>query len=617
MEFFSSDEIKPEGWLKKQLEIQASSLAGNLDKIWRDVKESAWIGGSAEGWERVPYWLDGFIPLAYLLDRKDMKLRAKRYIDGILSAQSSDGWICPCEFDKRRDYDLWALFLISKVLVVYYECSKDPRIPDVVERALHNLYLQLDNKTIELKDWGKYRWFECFISINWLYKKIKAPWLVSLAKELKKQGANYESFLPKWKKPKNKWRFDTHIVNIVMALKEEAVTSELLHLPFEDKASKLYRMLEQYNGTVVGSFTGDECLSGISPIQGTELCSIVEQMFSYEILFCRTEDTKWADLLDMLAFNALPAACSFDMWTHQYDQMVNQIECTRFMKKPIFRTNGNDAHLFGLEPHFGCCTANMGQGWPKYALSAFMKKQNSIISVTLAPATLTTVVKGTNVTVKLDSNYPFFNELKYTVIVSEPVEFDLAVRIPSWCPTPKVDGVSTNAENGLIHLKRIWRDSAAITVQLSREIKMIPRPNNLYAVQYGPLVFSLPISGEWEKHEYIKDGVERKFPYCDYEIHRKSDWNYAFAADAFVLITENKQEYAFSEQTPMLKICAQMCKIDWRFQKGYTNLCSKTPKSLKALSKPEEVILQPYGTTTLRMTEMPFANKKSIKIKEQ
>lgn len=84
---YTSKEIKPAGWLKKQLEIQAEGLSGHLDKVWRDVRDSKWIGGDAEGWERVPYWLDGFIPLAYLLEDDDMISRAKRYISAIVSSQ--------------------------------------------------------------------------------------------------------------------------------------------------------------------------------------------------------------------------------------------------------------------------------------------------------------------------------------------------------------------------------------------------------------------------------------------------------------------------------------------------------------------------------------------------
>ena len=59
---FTTKEVKPKGWMRRQLEIQAKGLAGNLDKVWPDVADSSWIGGQHEAWERVPYWLDGFVP---------------------------------------------------------------------------------------------------------------------------------------------------------------------------------------------------------------------------------------------------------------------------------------------------------------------------------------------------------------------------------------------------------------------------------------------------------------------------------------------------------------------------------------------------------------------------
>jgi hypothetical protein len=73
LHLFPANELKPTGWLHRQLRIQADGLSGNLDKIWPDVRDSAWIGGDRDGWERVPYWLDGFIPLSWLLDDEDMK----------------------------------------------------------------------------------------------------------------------------------------------------------------------------------------------------------------------------------------------------------------------------------------------------------------------------------------------------------------------------------------------------------------------------------------------------------------------------------------------------------------------------------------------------------------
>ena len=121
--FLTTKEIKPEGWLRRQLEIQAEGLSGHLDLIWPDIRDSKWIGGDKDGWERVPYWLDGFIPLAYLLDDEELKKRAKKYVDAIVDRQQKDGWICPCEEEERETYDIWPAFLICKVLVLYYECS--------------------------------------------------------------------------------------------------------------------------------------------------------------------------------------------------------------------------------------------------------------------------------------------------------------------------------------------------------------------------------------------------------------------------------------------------------------------------------------------------------------
>ena len=61
--------VKPQGWLKRQLEIQADGLTGHIDEFWEDLgPNNKWLGGNKDGWERGPYYLDGLLPLAYLID---------------------------------------------------------------------------------------------------------------------------------------------------------------------------------------------------------------------------------------------------------------------------------------------------------------------------------------------------------------------------------------------------------------------------------------------------------------------------------------------------------------------------------------------------------------------
>lgn len=599
--FYTTKEIKPLGWLKRQLEIQADGLSGNLDKIWPDIRDSAWIGGDKEGWERVPYWLDGFIPLAYLLNDQDKIKRAKKYIDAILSYQKEDGWICPCKDEDRNTYDTWAVQLISKVLTVYYECSGDERIPLVLYRVLKNYYDLLKSGEIKLYDWGKARWFECFIAIIFTYDRYPEEWLKELAFILREQGLDYSEHIEKWKRPLNKWTFETHIVNIGMMLKAEALVSDLLGEEYTDKTEMLHSVLRDYNGTPVGLFTGDECLSGLSPIQGTELCSAAEQMFSYEHLFAFTGDNKWAERLEMLAFNALPATISEDMWTHQYDQLSNQIACMRFPGKPIFRTNGEESHLFGLEPNFGCCTANFNQAWPKFALSSFMHRGKDVINAIPVPSEL----KTDDVHIVLKTDYPFNNTLKYHI--ESKVDFDFTVRVPEAAENVTVNGNSTDNKDLIIPVSA--GSSTDIEVSFSLQPSFIERPYGLNSVKMGSLVFALPIKHRREMKEYEKNGVERKFPYCDYELIPEGSWNYAFSDKDLSVSFDSVSDIPFSETAPPVTVKAKMQKIDWGYEDGYDTVCAKLPNSTEPISDEEEITLYPYGCAKLRMTEMPFIKK--------
>lgn len=602
--FYTTNEIKPTGWLYRQLKIQADGLSGNLDKIWPDVRDSAWIGGDRDGWERVPYWLDGFIPLAYLLEDEDMIARAQKYIDAIIERQQADGWICPCAEEERATYDTWVIQLITKVLLVYYDCSKDERIPDVVYKVLKNYYELLKNGTVKLFTWGKFRWFELFISLNFICERYKEPWLADLAHIIQKQGANYEEFIPLWKRPLNKWTLETHIVNLAMMLKSEAVSCDLLNTEYTDMAERLYSILKEYNGTAVETFTGDECLSGVSPIQGTELCAVVEQMYSYELLFAYTGDPKWAERLEVLAFNALPATISEDMWTHQYVQMNNQIACQEFPGRSLFRTNNSQAHLFGLEPNFGCCTANFNQGWPKFALSAFMHNEESVISVLPLPSEL----KTDDIHITLETNYPFENSLKYTVIANKDFAFE--VRIPTDAENVKVNGQKKDGSALVFNIKKGEKREIHITFAITPHF--IEHSCGLHFVKCGSLVFSLPIEAEKIMREYEQNGVERKFPYCDYELFPKSDWNYGFSDTSLKLETKTLGKSPFSQSNPPVCIKVNLQKIDWGFEDGYESVCAKTPQSLIPVSNVEELSLIPYGCAKLRMTFMPFVSSRII-----
>jgi hypothetical protein len=287
------------------------------------------------------------------------------------------------------------------------------------------------------------------------------------------------------------------------------------------------------------------------------------------------------------------------MWAHQYVQLSNQIACQKFPSWPIFRTNNSEAHLFGLEPNFGCCTSNFNQGWPKLALSAFMYSRNNVISAIPIPSSLCTE----ELSVKLETNYPFENRFEYSV--SSAKDIKLTVRIPSFAKNILVNGEAVCYSEELSFDVKSG-ESRIISIEYNTTPELIDRPHNLKSVRAGSLVFSLPISYEKKMIEYERDGVERKFPYCDYEYLPTSDWSYAYSSPFFTAEKREISNIPFSSENPPVVLKAKVKSIAWGLEDGYESLCAKTPDSRIPLGEEKEIELYPYGCAKLRMTELPL-----------
>jgi hypothetical protein len=85
--------ILPEGWLLQQLQLMKDGLTGHLDELYPTVlgSRNGWLGGDGDGWERGPYWLDGLVPLAWILDDANLKAKAMPWIEWTLNSQTAEG----------------------------------------------------------------------------------------------------------------------------------------------------------------------------------------------------------------------------------------------------------------------------------------------------------------------------------------------------------------------------------------------------------------------------------------------------------------------------------------------------------------------------------------------
>jgi uncharacterized protein len=614
--------IKPRGWLLRQLRIQAQGLSGHLDEFWPDIRDSRWFGGKAEGWERAPYWLDGFIPLAFLLEDKGLIARAKKYMEFIFAHQHEDGWLGPVDTDPKTgrssvpaNYDLWAELLIFKVLVEYHRATDEPRVLDVLKKALKGFDRLIDTRP--LFNWGQFRWFEGLIAIYYLYDRQPEEWLLDLAIKIQAQGFHWGEFFQRWPlkeaTPLGRWSYMSHVVNNAMAIKSHGLWKRISradadHIAVRDMIAKL----DQYHGMVTGVFSGDECLAGRSPTQGTELCAVNEYAYSLECLISLLGEAVWGDRLESIIYNALPATFSPDMWTHQYDQQVNQVECSRHENR-TWNTNGPESNLFGLEPNYGCCTANLSQGWPKFASHLWMRSADGgLAAVAYAPCKLEIEVKGIQASAEVVTEYPFNDSILMRVVVEEPVVFPLYLRIPAWTQNAEVligDEQIAASPGEILRIEREWHGETLIKIVFPMPVRLIQGYRGAGTVVRGPLIYSLHIREEWRRVNAEQPG--RELPHADFEVYALTNWNYGLhlrgnhLEDSVKIIQGSVGELPFSPQGAPIKAIVQGRKISgWGIKNGSADEIPLSPvQSDMAL---EELTLIPYGCTNLRISEFPL-----------
>jgi hypothetical protein len=606
--------IRPTGWLKAQLQLQAEGLGGHLDEFWPDIKDSAWIGGKAEGWERTPYWLDGAIPLAYLLNDARLKAKVKRYVDHILDHQAPDGWMGPVGDNdpNHKPYDVWPLFVLFKALTQYQEATGDPRVIPALLKCSKKID-EVVSKT-PLYSWAKFRGADLIVSLYWLHEKTGDASVLALAEKIDGQSydwiKHFQDF-DRFREKSTKFGLDNHGVNNGMALKFGGMRYRRSVDPKDrDAIFAMLATLDRYHGQATGIFTCDEHYGGRNPSQGTELCTVAEAMYSLELLQGITGDARLGDRLEKLAFNAFPATFKKDMCGHQYDQQANQV-VVKVSDPRVYTDNGPDANLYGLEPNFGCCTANMHQGWPKFASHLWGRSADGgLAALAYAPCVVETEVRGKRVKVETITEYPFRDEVTIRVTVPEPMDLPLYVRVPSWSVGARLEGLNGTLKPGTFARVGLAREGSSRVIE-TREFRLrFPMPvtlyqgyNNAVAIERGPLVYSLKIGAEWKK-------LRGKGPHADWEVYPMTPWNYALEIDR----EHPERSVTFEERKVGDRPFSQngapvVAKVKGRRLRGWTlekNAAAPPPKSPVTSTEPlQELTLIPYGCTDLRVTEFP------------
>jgi hypothetical protein len=239
--------------------------------------------------------------------------------------------------------------------------------------------------------------------------------------------------------------------------------------------------------------------------------------------------------------------------------------------------------------------------------------EDGLAVVAYAPAETNFEVGGVNVSLGVDTDYPFRDSLTVTVDTDRSVRFPLYLRVPDWAQAATLqvgtDAAQVSLTEGTFHrLEREWTQATEVRLRFPMRPKVSVRYNDAVSVERGPLVYSLSPAEEWT--QVNTDNPLRQLPHGDFEVRSQSSWNYGLLLDPELPDVELEFHERHVGESPFSPEGAGMAATvrgrrlpRWEMRHGWA---AETPPGIQTSDEPlEELVLLPYGCTNIRVTEFP------------
>jgi hypothetical protein len=617
------------GWVHHMLVIESHGMEGHMDQVkggrdvvdgpadWCNYNKTAWThrgSMSANGWEELPYWLRGYVPMAYLLRNKRMMADASHWIHGIMSTQLPDGYFGPLRLKTAHNGlpSLWPNQIMLEVLQEYYSDTGNKRVLTLETRYFHYL-ATLPPKVFSL-GWGAVRWSEGIHDIYWLYNRTGDRSLLKLVRTINKHSVDWRAGVASY-----------HGVNFGEGFREPAEYYELSHRrrDLADTQRDWKTMFGMYGQVAGGGYGADENarFGYFGPRQGMETCAIVENMLSDEILTRISGNPFWADRCDRLAMNMLPAAATANMKALHYLTAPNQIQLDPGNKHPDIDDSGT-MFSYSPGPVYRCCEHNFSQGWPYYNESVWLATSDDglLANFYSNSSVKAQVGNGGMVRITETTRYPFGQTATFSLNAKTAIKFPLYVRVPDWC---RGAGISINGKPvavkaspcSYIRINRTWHNGDQLKLTLPMHVTVHrwttnPLTRNAISVSYGPLAFSLKIAEKWQMYSGVS-----LWPH--WSVYPASPWNYGLVlkradpAASFTVVRKTGpvplQPWRLSTVPIALKVKARRIP-NWKINKF--GMIGKMHESPVISHQPEQTItLIPMGAARLRVSVFPVIGR--------
>jgi len=552
----NAGEIKPRGWIKEQMKRDLTEgYLGHFDKINSTVDRNlfvkqerksqkrynwlrSWWSGEHEG-----YWKDAVTRMAFLIENESYVQRVKDWMHEILESIDSTGYVgiyddCEdpnCRFNhKGENGELWATSRILMAMLAYYEYTGDEKIMQAVEKATQliiNVY-QDENYFKNKARGGQSHGIGFFEILEWLYRKTGNETYNQFAVKLYNdfcQGKVRDDDLKQERLLEEARFFRKHGAHIAEGFFVPFYIESIEETPIREVAAKNALKKLDYHITPGGAMRCDEWIKGRkgSADERYEYCGITELVSPLSKILSFSGDLTIADRIETMVFNAGQGARLPVLKGLSYLSSDNRISINH---QAIGRRESYDANHFAA----ACCVLNGGRLMPYYLEGMWMKdpENEGLLATLYGPNKISTIIRSTHVNILEDTNYPFSDEINFSVDPENPVEFPIAFRKPFGIDSIDVSGVpedDISYYNDKMVISRRWEKGDKVRLNFHFNIKFIPQtpsasvPDGGYYLRRGALVYALPFNHIMSKvKEYKNSG--------NYRYHVKTEsrdgWDY-------------------------------------------------------------------------------------------